>query len=91
VVTPSGSSVDITWSDPASGTTTFVVSGGHPGEVLKPMGQVSPGVTSLTLHGLNPELDYCFTVVAVYSSNEFATSPQVCTRGTTTPPRPSTS
>jgi hypothetical protein len=88
-VAPSGSSIKVTWTDPANGTTTFIVSGGHPGEVLKPMGQVSLGVTTLTLNGLNPDLSYCFTVVAVYSSTEFATSPQVCTGGKGTP-RPST-
>jgi hypothetical protein len=86
----SGSSVRVSWNDPANGTTSFIVSGGHPGEVLKPMGQVSPGQTSFELNGLNPELDYCFAVVAVYSAKEFASSPQACTSRTKGAPRPST-
>ena len=86
----SGSSVRVSWSDPANGTTSFIVSGGHPGEVLKPMGQVSPGQTSFELNGLNPELDYCFAVVAVYSTKDFASSPQACTSRAKGTPRPST-
>ena len=86
----SGSSVRVSWNDPANGTTSFIVSGGHPGEVLKPMGQVSPGQTSFELNGLNPELDYCFAVVAVYSAKDFASSPQACTSRTKGTPRPST-
>ena len=49
------------------------------GEVLKPMGQVGPGETSFDLQGLNAQLDYCFAIVAVYSTSRFASSPQTCT------------
>ena len=55
------------------------MTGGHPGEVLKPMGEVGPGVTRFELRGLNDQLDYCFVVVAVYGTNSFAGSTQVCT------------
>lgn len=85
-----GSSVQVTWSDPANGTTSFIISGGHPGEVLKPMGQVSPGQTTFGLNGLNPDLDYCFAVVAVYSTKDFSSSPQACTSRAKASPRPST-
>jgi len=85
-----GSSVQLTWSDPANGTTSFIISGGHPGEVLKPMGQVSPGQTAFGLNGLNPDLDYCFAVVAVYSTKDFSSSPQACTSRAKASARPST-
>ena len=74
-----GSAVSLTWSDPANAKTTFLITGGHPGEVLKPMGQVGPGETSFDLQGLNAQLDYCFAIVAVYSTSRFASSPQTCT------------
>jgi hypothetical protein len=74
-----GTSISVYWSDPANGTTSFIVSGGRPGDVLKPMGQVSPGQTTFGLNGLNPDLDYCFAIVAVYSTKDFASSPQACT------------
>jgi hypothetical protein len=74
-----GSDVRLTWTDPAGGRTTFLVTGGRPGEVLRPMGQVGPGQISYELHGLNADLDYCFAVVAVYSTTTFATSAQSCT------------
>ncbi|WP_412740274.1 tetratricopeptide repeat protein [Krasilnikovia sp. MM14-A1259] len=86
----SGSSLEVTWTDPASGMTSFVVSVGHPGEVLKPMGQVGPGQTSFSLKGLNAKLDYCVAVVAVYSTTKFASSPQTCTGRNGTDARPST-
>ena len=85
-----GSSVQVYWKDPANGTTSFIVSGGRPGEVLNPMGRVSPGQTSFGLNGLNPDLDYCFAVVAVYSTKDFSSSPQACTSRTKASPRPST-
>lgn len=79
-----GTSVQISWSDPGEGKTSFIIAGGHPGEVLKPMGEVGPGQTTYQLQGLNDQLDYCFAVLAVYSATEFASSAQSCT----TRPRP---
>jgi hypothetical protein len=84
----SGSAVRLSWSDPADGKTTFLITGGHPGEVLRPMGQVGPGETSFDLQGLSTQLDYCFAIVAVYSTSKFASSPQTCTsRAPSTLPR----
>jgi hypothetical protein len=80
-----GSSVKLFWSDPANGRASFVVTGGRPGEQLRPMGQVGPTTTSFDLNGLNAELDYCFAIVAVYSTTQFSTSPQTCTSRSTKP------
>ena len=74
-----GSSVKLSWVDPANGRASFVVTGGRPGEQLRPMGQVGPTSTSFDLNGLNADLDYCFAIVAVYSTSQFSTSPQLCT------------
>jgi hypothetical protein len=74
-----GSDVRLTWTDPAAGRTTFLITGGRQGEVLRPLGQVGPGQTSYELHGLNADLDYCFAIVAVYSTTELAPSGQSCT------------
>jgi hypothetical protein len=74
-----GTSVVVSWTDPGEGKTSFIIAGGHPGEVLKPMGEVGPGQSEFRLQGLNDQLDYCFAVLAVYSTTEFATSPQSCT------------
>ena len=74
-----GSSVKLFWADPANGRASFIITGGRPGEQLRPMGRVGPTTTTFDLHGLSADLDYCFTVVAVYSTTQFATSPQTCT------------
>jgi hypothetical protein len=83
-----GSSVQLSWSDPANGRASFIVTVGQPGQQLRPMGQVGPATTSFNLKGLNAELDYCFAIVAVYSTSQFSTSPQTCTSrpaGSSTP------
>ena len=74
-----GSSVKLFWADPANGRASFVITGGRPGEQLRPMGQVGPTTTTFDLNGLNADLDYCFAIVAVYSTSQFSTSPQTCT------------
>ncbi|TDB71742.1 hypothetical protein E1165_22135 [Micromonospora sp. KC723] len=72
-------SVTINWSDPTSGGVPFMVAGGRAGKSLGVMATVDPGQTSYTVNGLSAAVDYCFTVLAVYSTDAFATSGQVCT------------
>ncbi|AGZ40699.1 hypothetical protein AFR_12060 [Actinoplanes friuliensis DSM 7358] len=86
-----GSSVQLFWSDPANGKASFVVTGGRPGQQLQPMGQVGPTTTSFDLNGLNADLDYCFAIVAVYTTSQFSTSPQTCTSRSTGSVAPSPS
>ena len=74
-----GTHISVTWRDPSEGTVSFLVAMGHPGEQLKPVSTLGPGQTSYEMSALNPSLDYCFAVLAVYRGNEFATSPQACT------------
>jgi hypothetical protein len=82
-----GSEIDISWTDPSPGTVSFMVTMGHPGELLKPVATLGPGKTSYQLGALNPTLNYCFTVVAVYQADRFATSPQTCTSRASATPR----
>jgi tetratricopeptide repeat protein len=82
-----GSKIAVTWQDPSAGTVSFMVAMGHPGEQLKPVATLGPGQTSYEMGALNTALNYCFTVIAVYRSNQFATSAQTCTDR----PAPSTS
>ncbi|GIE89749.1 tetratricopeptide repeat protein [Actinoplanes regularis] len=74
-----GTKIDVTWTDPSDSTVSFMVTMAHPGEQLKPVSAVGPGQTSRRIEGLSSTLDYCFAVVAVYGTNKFATSAQVCT------------
>ena len=86
-----GSTIEVSWRDPTDGTVSFVVMVGRTGEQLKAMGRLGPAQTELELHGLNARLDYCVAVVAVYSPNKVATSPQTCTSRTGSAPAPTTS
>lgn len=84
-----GVAVTVTWTDPSAGTVPFIVAGGRSGQTLGAMATTEPGETSYTVNGLNPRLDYCFAVFAVYSTNQYATSGQVCTvRATLATPTP---
>ncbi|WP_286047218.1 tetratricopeptide repeat protein [Verrucosispora sp. ts21] len=73
------STITLTWVDPADGLVPFMVAGGRAGQSLGVMATVGPGETSYTVNGLNSRVDYCFTVLAVYGTDQFATSSQVCT------------
>jgi hypothetical protein len=79
--------ITLSWTDPSGGSVPFMVAGGRAGSALGVMATVEPGRTSHTVNGLSSRVDYCFTVLAVYSTDSFATSGQVCTdRERSTPP-----
>ena len=82
-----GGAVTLTWTDPTAGTVPFIVAAGRSGEQLQLMATVNPGDTDFTANGLNARLDYCFTVLAVYGTDRYATSGQVCTTRTSPSPR----
>jgi hypothetical protein len=74
-----GTAIKVTWKDPAGGRVSFLVAMAQPGQQLKPVGTLGPGQTSYEINALNPNVNYCFAVVAVYRDNKFATSQQACT------------
>ncbi|MFI6784426.1 tetratricopeptide repeat protein [Micromonospora sp. NPDC050276] len=71
--------ITLTWTDPSGGAVPFMVAAGRAGQALGVIATVDPGRTSYTVNGLNSRVDHCFTVLAVYSTDSFATSGQVCT------------
>jgi hypothetical protein len=75
-----GASITLTWKDPSHATLPFIVAGGRAGEQSRPYLQVPAGQTTVTLNGLSTTVDYCFTVVAVYTTDQLAPSDLVCTR-----------
>jgi hypothetical protein len=77
-----GGSVTLTWSDPSGGKVPFFVEVGKPGAQLQLYNTLSPGETTYRVVGLNPRLDYCFSVIAVYGTNVVAPSNLVCTSRT---------
>ncbi|WFE28024.1 tetratricopeptide repeat protein [Solwaraspora sp. WMMD791] len=71
--------ITVNWTDPTAGTVPFIVASGRSGQQLGALATVPPGTTTFTVNGLNPEADYCFAVLAVYSADEYLPSDQVCT------------
>jgi hypothetical protein len=80
-----GASVTLTWTDPSAGTVPFIVAGGRQG-ALRQLQTMQPGTTTYTLNGLNPKLDYCFTVAAVYDTSRVELSDLACTKRASTSP-----
>jgi hypothetical protein len=74
-----GAVVELTWRDPTRGKVPFVVTMARAGQQLKPVSNVGLGKTEALVEGLNAKLEYCFAVVAVYGTDRFASSGQVCT------------
>jgi hypothetical protein len=81
--------VTITWTDPSDGAVPFVILGNRTGEEQRIMGQIPAGTTKYRLNGLNANLEYCFIVVAVYSTDQLVPSGRVCTERSVTSARPS--
>jgi hypothetical protein len=75
-----GTSVTLTWLDPSSGQIPFIVAGGRSDAPESPIVTVPAGRTTQTIYGLNPRFDYCFTVAAVWSTDQIQASPPACTK-----------
>jgi hypothetical protein len=74
-----GNSVRLEWTDPTTSTVSFIVVGKGPAaERLAPQ-SLPRGTTTVTFTGLDPTKNYCFTVGAVYTYEQVATAPDVCT------------
>ncbi|WP_346775865.1 tetratricopeptide repeat protein [Micromonospora sp. HNM0581] len=71
--------ITLTWADPSDGLVPFLVAGGRTGQTLGVMATVDAGQTSYTVNGLSPRVNYCFAVLAVHDTDQFAASDQVCT------------
>jgi hypothetical protein len=82
-----GDALVLTWTDPAPGEVSFVITGGRQGEELRFVGQLPSGERPrFRVHGYNPTLDYCFQIAAVYSTTQLGVAQPVCTGGTTAAP-----
>ncbi len=81
-----GTSVTLTWTDPSSGTVSFIVAGGQQG-AIRQLQVIVPGTTTYTINGLSPRLDYCFTVAAVYDTTRVELSDLACTKRASASPR----
>lgn len=73
IVTDTGSSVTLAWTDPNQGRVAYVVLGG-------PRSVYQPFRTHAVVTGLDPARRYCFRVAAVVSvTGKLRASPPVCT------------
>jgi serine/threonine protein kinase len=81
-LTDRGASVVISWTDHTGNAAPHYIVGGPHGASPRALTQVEKGVAEVTIDALNPQTDYCFTVIAVISVDEVAPSGQVCTNRT---------
>ncbi|MGQ4268537.1 protein kinase domain-containing protein [Nocardiopsis changdeensis] len=71
--------VSLTWTDNTGGESAHVVVGGPADTRGTSMARTGAGESSVEISGLNPEVEYCFQVVAVHSTEVLAPSEEVCT------------
>lgn len=77
--------VTIAFTDRSEGKAAFYVIGTPLGGKPSTMAEAARGATSVRVNAVNPEVEYCFVVVAILSVDEVAPSPQVCTARFGTP------
>jgi len=76
--------VSLSWTDNTGGAAPHFVVGGPVGARTSSMANVPAGSSTVDVSGLNPEVEYCFRIVAVQSTDVMAPSEEVCTdRGAT--------
>ena len=73
-------SVSLRWTYPADAEGPVLVSGGRTGQQPRVFQQLPSGSNEYVVYGLNDSQNYCFTVAVAYSTNNIATSSQVCTK-----------
>ncbi|MFC3998125.1 hypothetical protein ACFOVU_19505 [Nocardiopsis sediminis] len=71
--------VTLSWTDNTQGRASFHIVGGPVGTTPATMAEAEALGTQVEITGLNPAFDYCFTVVAVLSVDEVASSQNICT------------
>ena len=69
----------MSWVYPKGAEGPVVISGGRAGQERRVFQQLSAGSSDYIVYGLNEQLDYCFTVAVVYSTERVASSAPVCT------------
>jgi hypothetical protein len=74
-----GSSVTLAWTDPTQGTVQFLITAAPASGTALPVRDVPRRITTITFSGLDPKVNYCFAVAAVYAFDRIAKSPTVCT------------
>lgn len=71
--------VSLTWTDNTGGESPHVVVGGPADTRGTSMARTEAGESSVVVSGLNAEVEYCFQVVALHSTDVLAPSEEVCT------------
>ncbi|MEV0136556.1 fibronectin type III domain-containing protein [Dactylosporangium sp. NPDC050688] len=71
--------VTLTWRDQTAGEAVFYVLGAPAGGTPSTLANAARGTTTVRVNGLNPDVNYCFVLLAVLSVDEMAPSNEVCT------------
>jgi hypothetical protein len=72
-------SVSLIWGYPKGSEGPVLISGGRTGQPQRAFQQLPAGTSNYVVYGLNAQSNYCFTVSVVYTVDDVAASPQLCT------------
>jgi hypothetical protein len=74
-------SVTLTWTDPTTTHTVPVaISTRHSNGSFLPLVSADRGITTAKVEKLDPKVNYCFTLTAIYAADHFAAAAPVCTK-----------
>ncbi|PZM98038.1 MAG: tetratricopeptide repeat protein [Actinobacteria bacterium] len=71
--------VALSWTYPPGAEGPVLIAGGRRGQQPRVFQELPPGTASYVAYGLNGDMDYCFTVAVVYSTELIGRSGPVCT------------
>ncbi|MBC6462132.1 fibronectin type III domain-containing protein [Actinomadura sp. HBU206391] len=72
--------VALSWQDRSAGKASYYVVGGPVGRTPTTLAEVPAGGTKTEITGLNPQANYCFTVLAVLDVDQVGAAEPVCTK-----------
>lgn len=75
-------SVTLTWTYPPAAAGPVIVSGGRDGQQPRALEELPAGADGFVVHGLNSDVDYCFSVAVVYATDQISGTEAVCTART---------
>ncbi|MFI7431471.1 tetratricopeptide repeat protein [Micromonospora sp. NPDC049836] len=73
-------SIQLSWTYPAGAEGPVVIAGGRSRDTQRTFQELPAGTDSYVAYGLSRNIDYCFTVAVVWSTDTVARAAPVCTR-----------
>jgi serine/threonine protein kinase len=79
-ITDSQLAVALSWQDRSDGKASYYVVGGPVGRTPTTLAELPAGGVKTEISGLNPKVNYCFTVLAILDVDQVGAAEPICTK-----------